>query len=158
AVLRGDGRVRGALQPRGDVPAVDARRVRRGDRAGDSAPRESAHPARTQRMSGRLFVVGLLLIGAALAVGAWWLRESPSAVTVDEIGDKVQTVRRGQLPVFATGGDVATLYRFAADHPEAFTGVQCTCGCVNFGHASNRACYIKTERGDERTFTSHAAT
>jgi hypothetical protein len=111
-------------------------------------------------MSGRLFVAGLLIIGAVLAAGAWWLRtgDGQSAVTVDEIGDKVQTVRRGQLPVFATGGDVAALYRFAADNPDAFTGVQCTCGCVTFGHATNRACYVKAERDGDRTFTSHAAT
>ena len=109
-------------------------------------------------MNGRLFVVCLLALGAALAAGAWWLRDSASAVTVDEIGDKIQTVRRGRLPVFASDGDVATLYRFAADRPDALAGVVCTCGCVNFGHASNRACYIKAERGDEQTFTSHAAT
>lgn len=111
-------------------------------------------------MNGRLFVVGLVIIGTALAAGAWWLRDGggQSAVTTDEIGDKVQTVRRGQLPVFATGGDVAALYRFAADNPQALAGVQCTCGCVTFGHATNRMCYIKAERGGERTFTSHAAT
>ena len=111
-------------------------------------------------MSGRLIVAGLLIVGTVLAAGAWWLRdgERQSAVTTDEIGDKVQTVRRGQLPAFATGGDVAALYRFAADNPHALAGVQCTCGCVTFGHATNRFCYVKAERGDERTFTSHAAT
>ena len=111
-------------------------------------------------MNGRLLVVALLIIGTVLAAGAWWLRngESQGAVTVDEIGDKIQTVRRGQLPAFATGGDVATLYRFAADHPEALAGAVCTCGCVNVGHTNNRFCYVKAERGDERTFTSHAAT
>ena len=53
---------------------------------------------------------------------------------------------------------MATLYRFAADHPEALAGAVCTCGCVNVGHTNNRFCYVKAERGDERTFTSHAAT
>ena len=111
-------------------------------------------------MNGRLLVVALVLVGAALALGAWWLRdgEGQSAVTVDAIGDKVQTVHRGQLPSFATGGDLPTLYRFAADHPEKLAGAVCTCGCVNVGHVNNRFCYIKAERGDERTFTSHAAT
>ncbi|PYN97241.1 MAG: hypothetical protein DMD89_16595 [Candidatus Rokuibacteriota bacterium] len=111
-------------------------------------------------MSGRVLVVALVIIGTALGLGAWWLRdgESQGAVTVDEIGDKVQTVRRGQLPSFATGGDVAALYRFAADHPEKLTGAVCTCGCVNVGHVNNRFCYVKAERGDMQTFTSHAAT
>jgi len=88
-------------------------------------------------MSGRVLAASLVIIGIVLAAGAWW---------------------RGQLPVFATGGDVAALYRFAADNPQAFAGVECTCGCVKFGHATNRLCYVKAERGDERTFTSHAAT
>jgi len=111
-------------------------------------------------MSGRVLAASLVIIGIVLAAGAWWLRDGgrQSAVMTDEIGDKVQTVRRGQLPVFATGGDVAALYRFAADNPQAFAGVECTCGCVKFGHATNRFCYVKAERGDERTFTSHAAT
>jgi hypothetical protein len=34
----------------------------------------------------------------------------------------------------------------------------CTCGCERFGHTSNRSCYVKDERGDRVTFTSHAAT
>src|SRR5438477_649158 len=61
------------------------------------------------------------------------------------------TVRLGR-------GDVAALYRFAADHPEKLTGAVCTCGCVNVGHVNNRFCYVKAERGDMQTFTSHAAT
>ena len=46
----------------------------------------------------------------------------------------------------------------AADHPEKLTGAVCTCGCVNVGHVNNRFCYVKAERGDMQTFTSHAAT
>jgi len=106
----------------------------------------------------RLIAVGLVTLALVAGGGAWWLRAGASAVTVDEIGDRVQTVRRGELPVFAERAEVAALYRFAAEHPEALADVLCTCGCVSFGHASNRFCYIKTEAADRVTFTSHAAT
>ena len=109
-------------------------------------------------MRTRLAVAGLLALALVGGGGAWWLRAGASAVTVDEIGDRVQTVRRGERPVFADRAEVAALYRFAAEHPEALADVLCTCGCVNFGHASNRFCYIKTEAANRVTFTSHAAT
>jgi hypothetical protein len=102
------------------------------------------------------------MVGLALALlvggGVWWLRAGASPVTVDEIGDQVQTLRRGELPVFAATPEVAALYRFATERPEAFRGVECTCGCVRFGHTTNRFCYIKAEAGDQVTYTSHAAT
>jgi hypothetical protein len=110
-------------------------------------------------MKGRALVAGLLLVGLAAAVGAWWLRPARGGpVTVDAIGDKVQTVPRGQLPVFASSGDTATLYRFAVERGEVLRWMPCTCGCGDLGHNSNRACYIKTETSDTVTFTSHAAT
>jgi len=109
-------------------------------------------------MSGRTFVIALIVLGIVLAIGAWWLRPSASPVTVDEIGDQVQTLPRDQLPVFATGGDTATLYRFAVDHPDSLKNIECTCGCVRLGHVSNRFCYVKAEPGNDVTFTSHAAT
>lgn len=108
-------------------------------------------------MKIRLVIVGLalaLLVGG----GAWWLRAGASPVTIDEIGDQVQTLKRGELPAFAATPEVAALYRFATDNPQAFTGVECTCGCVRFGHKTNHLCYIKAEAGDQITYTSHAAT
>ena len=110
-------------------------------------------------MKGTVVAVALVALGLAAAVGAWWVRAADDgSVTVDRIGDKVQTVRRGTLPVFAGQGDVATLYRFAATEAEVLRWIPCTCGCGDLGHGSNRACYIKEERADRVTFTSHAAT
>jgi hypothetical protein len=110
-------------------------------------------------MKGKVFVIALLAVGVAAAAGAWWLRPADGQVTVDKIGDKVQTVPRGRLPVFATTpSDVAELYRFAAARGDLLQWMPCTCGCGDLGHASNRACYIKQETADTVTFTSHAAT
>ena len=55
-------------------------------------------------------------------------------------------------------GSSYTLYRFAADHKDWLEWMPCTCGCADLGHASNRACYVKSETADTVTFTSHAAT
>lgn len=103
-------------------------------------------------------MLALLAIGLGLGAAAWWLRPVASRVTVDAVGDRVQTVPRGRLPAFAATGDVATLYRFAAEHPEWLSWMPCTCGCGAIGHGSNRACYVKSETAAEVTFTSHAAT
>jgi hypothetical protein len=80
------------------------------------------------------------------------------AVTVDAIGDQVQTRRAGALPVFAETGEAATLYRFAKERGDVLQWIPCTCGCATLGHTSNRSCYIKAEGGDRTTWTSHAAT
>ncbi|HMH49844.1 MAG TPA: PCYCGC motif-containing (lipo)protein [Candidatus Acidoferrum sp.] len=111
-------------------------------------------------MKTRLLVAALAVLVIVGAGGFWWFRSGASAqsVAVDEFGDKVQTVRRGQMPVFATTPEVAMLYLFATENPEAFTGVECPCGCVRIGHVNNRLCYIKAEKGDQVTYTSHAAT
>jgi hypothetical protein len=108
----------------------------------------------------RTLVVGALVILAMLVGGGlWWFRAGADAlVTVDEVGDRVQTVRRGETPVFAAAPEVALLYRFATEHPQAFAGVECTCGCTRIGHVTNRLCYIKAETADQVTYTSHAAT
>jgi hypothetical protein len=80
-------------------------------------------------------------------------------VTTDEIGDQVQTVARGQVPDFARRDDLARLYRFAVEHGDELKYIPCFCGCVRFGHRSNRDCYIKSANADGAiTFTSHAAT
>ena len=102
----------------------------------------------------------VLVLGLALLAGgvAWWLSAGAQPVTVDSIGDQNQTVARGKLPVFAAKGDEAQLYRFAVENRDTLSAIPCTCGCEQFGHTSNRSCYVKTERGDQVTFTSHAAT
>jgi hypothetical protein len=101
----------------------------------------------------------LVLALAMLAGGvAWWLSASAQPVTVDSIGDENQTLGRGQLPVFAAKGEAAKLYTFALEKADTLSTIPCTCGCERFGHTSNRSCYVKAERGDQVTFTSHAAT
>lgn len=104
----------------------------------------------------------MLIVGVVLVLGgggaAWWLAAAADPVTTDQIGDQVQTRDRGQLPAFADREDRRALYRFAVEHPEVLAFMPCVCGCVDFGHTSNRHCYIKAETGPRVTFTSHAAT
>jgi len=105
--------------------------------------------------------LALLVLSVALVMvagAAWWAQSAGDEVTIDAIGDKVQTRAAGALPVFATGGDTATLYRFARERGDVLQWMPCTCGCQQFGHTSNRACYIKRESADSTTWTSHAAT
>ena len=103
--------------------------------------------------------LGLVLaLGLAAAGAIWWLAADAQPVTVDEIGDENQTLPRGQLPRFAAKGDAAKLYAFAVDNADTLRWMPCTCGCVNFGHTSNRSCYVKAESAGRITFTSHAAT
>jgi hypothetical protein len=98
-------------------------------------------------------------LGAAAAGGAWWWSAAPDAVvSIDHIGDRVQTVARGRGPVFAATADAAELYRFATEQGELLRHMPCPCGCGDLGHGSNRACYIKAETSDRVTYTSHAAT
>ena len=107
----------------------------------------------------RLLVVGAaVLIVATGGAAAWWLAWAEDPVTIDAIGDSVQTRARGQLPVFADGDDLKALYRFAVEHPEVLSSMPCVCGCVDFGHTSNRSCYVKGSAPGRVTFTSHAAT
>jgi len=82
-------------------------------------------------------------------------------VTTDQYGDQVQTLPRGQVPEFvrSRGSKVAELYRFAVERGGDLQHIPCYCGCGGIGHGSNRACYIKSEKGDGTvTYTSHAAT
>jgi hypothetical protein len=80
-------------------------------------------------------------------------------VTTDAIGDEVQTLPPGQLPLFATTPDTQRLYRYAVEHGDELQYVPCFCGCYRFGHQSNRDCYIKSfNRDGTLTFTSHAVT
>jgi hypothetical protein len=106
---------------------------------------------------------------AAIAIlgtgGVWWASARFTAasaqddpVTVDRIGDQVQTRKGGALPIFAGTGDTATIYRFARERGDVLQWMPCTCGCAKLGHTSNRSCYVKSESGDRTTWTSHAAT
>jgi hypothetical protein len=102
-----------------------------------------------------ILVLTLVLLAGGVA---WWLSAAAQPVTVDSIGDENQTVARGKLPVFAAKGNAAQLYTFAVENRDLLSTIPCTCGCERFGHTSNRSCYVKAERGDQVTFTSHAAT
>jgi hypothetical protein len=101
-------------------------------------------------------VCAALVAGAAGA--AWWMAADAQPVTIDSIGDQVQTLARGKLPAFADTEDLRRLYAFAVQNPDTLTWMPCTCGCGGLGHTSNRACYIKEEAAGRVTFTSHAAT
>lgn len=100
----------------------------------------------------------ILTVALAAAGAVWWIGADAQPVTVDEIGDEVQTVEQGKLPLFAAKGDAARLYGFAAENAETLRWMPCTCGCQSFGHTSNRSCYVKAESDGRLTFTSHAAT
>ena len=104
---------------------------------------------------------------AVSALAAWqlWSTRSETAppaaapVTTDAIGDQVQTLPRGQVPAFTGRGEIARLYRYAVEHGDELQYIPCFCGCIRFGHMSNRDCYIKSFNPDGTlTFTSHAAT
>ncbi len=102
-----------------------------------------------------------LLLGTALAAGAIAAgrRATGGPITIDEIGDRVQTVGKGELPEFAgPAPHIRAAYRYALDRDD-LRNIPCFCGCGRFGHTSNRECYVKTRHPDGRvTFTSHAAT
>jgi hypothetical protein len=108
-----------------------------------------------------------LLYGAGatslVAIAGWQLWPAAggdaASVTTDAIGDRVQTLPRGQLPVFAGSGEVRDLYRYAVEHADELQYIPCFCGCERFGHQSNRDCYVKAFNADGTlVFTSHAAT
>ncbi len=107
-------------------------------------------------MRPRAVVAGLALL-AVLGAAAWWVAAAQE-VTVDSIGDRIQTLARGRLPIFAEQGDLPRLYAFAAEDTDTLRWMPCTCGCGDLGHTSNRSCYVKAESGNRVTFTSHAAT
>jgi hypothetical protein len=123
--------------------------------------------AKDTRRRGALITRRRLLYGAGatlVAAGAAWQMWPPgdgdtASVTTDAIGDQVQTLPRGQLPVFARTGEIQSLYRYAVDHGDELQYIPCFCGCGRFGHQSNLDCYIKAVNPDGTlTFTSHAAT
>jgi Protein of unknown function with PCYCGC motif len=109
-------------------------------------------------MRGAVWLAVVALAVAAAGGVWWWTAPSDTTVSIDHIGDRVQTVARGQLPVFAAKPDVGALYRFATEQGDLLRYMPCTCGCGDLGHGSNRACYIKAETSERITYTSHAAT
>jgi hypothetical protein len=105
------------------------------------------------------FLVGVALVAALATGGVWWFASAQDdPVTIDDIGDQVQTRKGATLPVFAGTGETAGLYRFAKERGDVLTYMPCTCGCAKLGHTSNRSCYVKAEAADRTTWTSHAAT
>jgi len=105
----------------------------------------------------RLLIIAAAVLLAAGGGAAWWIASAADPVTTDAIGDSIQTRARGQLPVFAVSAREQALYKFAVERPDILGFMPCTCGCVDFGHTSNRSCYVKAETADKVTFTSHAA-
>ena len=124
-------------------------------------PKVSPRPGKLGRRA-LLYGAGATAV-AALAAWRWWSEptagEHAAPVTTDAIGDQVQTLPRGQYPVFAGTGEVRGLYRYAVEHGDELQYIPCFCGCGRFGHTSNRDCYVKALNADGTlTFTSHAAT
>ena len=115
-----------------------------------------------RRPLSRRAVLGLAGTGVAIGLGGaarWVWGAVPDAVQTDEIGDQVQRLPRGRLPVFASDPEIGRLYRFAVDRPDVLQYMPCFCGCGRLGHRDNRGCYVKAEHGDGTlTYTSHAAT
>jgi hypothetical protein len=109
-------------------------------------------------MDRRAFLYVAAAAGATLALPG---RARGGPVTIDAIGDQVQTVPKGRLPDFAGPSlpDIHRLYAYAVEHGDEMQYIPCTCGCARFGHKSNRDCYVKSfNRDGTLTFTSHAAT
>lgn len=107
-----------------------------------------AHPFETFKQILHALDNELSAGAAAIAGLAIWQLGFPrggavGAVSTDAIGDKVQTLPRGQLPEFAVGSDVGRLYRYAVERGDELQYMPCFCGCVRFGHKNNRDCYIK---------------
>ena len=98
------------------------------------------------------------VVASLLLLGVQWSARGQGAVTKDEVGDEVQIVPRGRLPIFAGETDTGALYRFATTRGEVLRHMPCTCGCAAIGHTSKRSCYIKAESDASVTYTSHAAT
>ena len=107
----------------------------------------------------RLLVVAVVL-SLVVAGAATWLAADDAPVTTDRIGDQNQTLPRGQFPVFARDADSKALYQFAVENADTLAFMPCTCGCgsAQIGHTSNRSCYVKDQKANRITFTSHAAT
>jgi hypothetical protein len=106
----------------------------------------------------RSVVQGLLL---TMGIAAMRRDALAGPVTIDKIGDQVQTLPHGRLPDFAGPGTpgIRALYQYAVERGDELQYIPCFCGCGRFGHRSNRDCYVKVfNRDGSVTYTSHAAT
>lgn len=103
----------------------------------------------------RTLITGLMVVSAGVTARH---RAQAGPVLTDHLGDRVQTVRAGELPEFIRRAPaMQALYRYAIEHGDDLQYVPCFCGCNRFGHRSNRDCYIKSvNEGGAITFTSHA--
>lgn len=118
----------------------------------------ATHPDfRLSRRDMLLRVLAVMVAGGTLSA-----RDALAGpVTVDQFGDRVQTLPRGELPDFAKSGGprIMEAYRFAVEQGKDLQYIPCFCGCKSIGHRSNRDCYIKSENPDGTvTYTSHSAT
>src|SRR5947208_13971794 len=89
----------------------------------------------------------LAAAGAALVVSltvAGWLA-SAQEVTVDSVGDQIQTLTRGRLPLFAEQGDLGRLHAFAAPNPDTLRRRPCPCGCAHLGPGPNPTCLAQAD-------------
>lgn len=125
--------------------------------------KEKRRKTLSTRLRPRIMTGALALV--VLAGGGLWClarqNRSIGEVSTDQYGDRVQTVKAGQLPVFAreAGAKVLETYRFASsEQGKALEWIPCYCGCGNIGHRHNRDCYLKDITPGSVTFTSHAAT
>ena len=107
-------------------------------------------------LTRRQLVRGVAFAGAGLVVRR---RVLAGPVATGSIGDQVRTLPKGQLPDFATHAtDVQRMYRYAVEDHDLLPYIPCFCGCVRFGHRSNRDCYVTSVHDDGSiSFTSHAA-
>ena len=73
--------------------------------------------------------------------------------------NQTREVNIGPLPASMAGAlpIVVDEYRWAAAHHEELQYIPCYCGCGEFGHASNSACYFKRDAaGTIVDFDNHA--
>ena len=124
--------------------------------------KDSDSRRRSTGIARRAFLYGR---GAVVVVGALpgscGRRASGGAapVTTDAIGDQVQTLARGQLPVFAGAARPGRCTVTRSSTATSSNTCRASAGAVRFGHKSNRDCYIKSFNPEGTlTFTSHAAT
>jgi hypothetical protein len=109
-------------------------------------------------LTRRFFLRGIGVLTLSAAPGCSGSTPG-SPVTKDKFGDQMQTLPRGQFPVFADTVEIQALYQYAVEQGDELQYIPCSCGCGGFGHTSNRDCYIKSFNADDTlTFTSHAAT
>ena len=112
-------------------------------------------------MTRRLLVVGALDAGprrrAARSGGS---ARGAAAVTVDEIGDQVQTRPARRAPRLRRRRRTAPRStRSRPSIPErAAVACRARAAASTLGHVDNRLCYIKAETPAQVTYTSHAAT